>query len=190
MRVKQVHGSRWIRARAPLLDGEQCPPEADAIISNDPLLVPIVSTADCAPVLVYCRASNSCAAIHAGWRGIALDIITKTIRGLEVEYGASPPHMLAAVGPCASGRNYEVGADVVAAFVAIGLQKAIKPSPSNGKHFADCAQAARILLERAGVPSGAIDANPPCTIEDSRFASHRREPLNKVRMLSGICVAP
>lgn len=184
-RVKQVHGARWLDATACV--GEQLH-QADAIITNDPLLVPIVSTADCCPVLVVCLKSRSCAAIHAGWRGIALDIVGETLRALIDRFGAEPKHLVAAIGPCASADRYEVGSDVIDAFVQRGLGEALSPSPSPQKAFANCSHAVRILLERAGMKSELIESNPPCTIGDTTFASHRREPENKVRMLSGVAI--
>ncbi len=183
--VKQVHGAECLDAAACGSDPLQT---ADAIITNDPLLVPIISTADCCPVLVVCMQSKSCAAIHAGWRGIALDIIGESLQTLIDRYGADPKHIVAAIGPCAGVERYEVGADVINAFALQGLTEALQPSPSAHKAFANCSHAVRILLERAGVKSGSIDSNPPCTIGDCSFASHRREPQNKVRMLSGVAV--
>lgn len=182
VRVRQVHGARWLSAQECLRQIE----DADAIISNAPLLVPVIATADCCPVLVACLSSKSCAAIHAGWRGIALDIVGSSVRAMCERFGADPRQMVCAIGPCASGERYEVGTDVIDAFSRCDLNRAILPSPLPGKAFADCAAATRILLERAGIPSECIDANPPCTIGDTRFASHRREPQNKLRMLAGI----
>ncbi len=184
-RVKQVHGARC-------LDAAECKSAplqlADAIITNNPLLVPIISTADCCPVLVVCLHSKSCAAIHAGWRGIALDIIGESLRALVDRFAADPKHMVAAIGPCASVERYEVGEDVIDAFAQRGLSGALRSSPSAHKAFANCSQAVRILLERAGMQSELIESNPPCTIGDTTFASHRREPENKVRMLSGVAI--
>ncbi len=184
-RVKQVHGARCLGA-------DECKAEplreADAIITNDPLRVPMISTADCCPVLVVCLKSRSCAAIHAGWRGIALDIVQVSVRALVERFGAEPNEMLAAIGPCASVERYEVGRDVIDAFTQQGLTKALRASALPGKAFANCSHAVGILLERAGLQSGSIDSNPPCTIGDCTFASHRREPENKIRMLSGVAV--
>lgn len=162
--------------------------EADAIINDDPHLVPIISTADCAPLLIACLASRSCAAIHAGWRGAAQDIVGVAVHRMVVQFGAVPSRMVAAIGPCARGERYEVGVDVVEAFHAQGLADALLPSRLPGKAFADCSVAARILLLRAGMLPMAIDDTAPCTIADVRFASHRREPQNTVRMLAGIAV--
>ena len=184
-RVKQVHGSKCVDASECESDPLQL---ADAIITNDPLIVPIISTADCCPVLVVCLHSKSCAAIHAGWRGIALDIVGESLRALVERFGADPKHMVAAIGPCASVERYEVGEDVMNAFTQQGLSEALRPSPSTHKAFANCSHAVRILLERSGLQRNLIESNPPCTMGDATFASHRREPENKVRMLSGVAI--
>ncbi len=183
-RAKQVHGSRWIHANRCL--GARS--EADAVVSADTTLVAAVSTADCCPVLVACLASGCVAAIHAGWRGLASDVIGATVGGMTLEYGAQPSHMVAAIGPCASGQLYEVGTDVIRAFESRGLSSALSvPEGTRSGHaFADCSQAARILLQRAGVPAESVENEAPCTISDPRFPSYRREPSNPARMTSAI----
>lgn len=182
-RAKQVHGAQWVDAAR--CDG-LC--EADAVVSHEPRLVAAISTADCCPVLVACLASGCVAAIHAGWRGLASDVIGATLRGMMLEYGAQPSHMVAAIGPCASGERYEVGMDVIRAFEARGLSSALRVPEGmrSGHAFADCSQAARILLQRAGVPGESVENEAPCTMSDARFPSYRREPSNPARMTSAI----
>ncbi|MSR68760.1 MAG: laccase domain-containing protein [Phycisphaerales bacterium] len=182
-RVRQVHGGRCVLASACM--GETLL-EADAIISNDPLTVPMVSTADCVPVLVVCTASRSCAAIHAGWRGIAANIVQNTITAMKNSFGALPESMIVAIGPCAGRDRYEVGEEVIKAWSALGLSSALHSLHAPAKAMADCAAAVRMQFEVCGIPPDSIDDNPPCTISDLRFVSHRREPENKLRMLAAI----
>lgn|GEM_PF-733601 len=183
-RTKQVHGNHWIDAKRYI----HALPEADAVVSADRSLVAAVSTADCCPVLVACLTSGCVAAIHAGWRGLAADVIGATIHGMTSDFGAHPTHMVAAVGPCASASRYEVGKDVVDAFADRGLSSAIRvPEGTRSGHaFADCAKAAFLLLQRAGVPVASIESSAPCTISDVRFPSYRRDPSNPARMTSAI----
>jgi len=183
-RTTQVHGAQWIDAKQCV--GVRC--EADAVVSRDPNLVAAVSTADCCPVLVACLASGCVAAIHAGWRGLAADVIGATIHGMVSDYGAQPTRMVAAIGPCASGVRYEVGVDVMDAFAARGLSSAIRvPAETRPGHaFADCGKAACMLLLRAGVPAESVESTAPCTIGDLRFPSYRRDPSNPARMTSAI----
>ena len=184
-RARQVHGSRCV-------DASECDElrtcEADAIATRDPHRVPMVTTADCVPVLVYCSETESCAAIHAGWRGIALDVVGATIRHMVEHFGCAPESMIAAVGPCASHHRYEVGADVAEAFTRRGLKEHLLPAARDAKWFADCAGGAAALLMRAGLAHGAIDRCSHCTITDERLASHRREPACGDRMLAAIAV--
>ncbi len=185
-RARQVHGGQCVVAGA-CVDGEL--PEADAVVSNDPLLVPIVSTADCVPLLVVCTHSRSCAAIHAGWRGIAVDVVGATVRLMCDRFGARTESMIAAIGPCAGRDQYEVGQDVIDAWSGVGLNRALRATGSAEKAWANCPLAARMLLERAGIAPTCIDIDPPCTISNARFASHRREPENRTRMLAGIALS-
>ncbi len=181
--TRQVHGGRCVVARE-CVDGAVI--DADAIVCADPMLVPVILTADCVPLLVLCKASRTCAAIHAGWRGIGSDIVRATIEMMREKFGAEPASMSAAMGPCAGRSAYEVGEDVIRTWTALGLSSALRPTSTPGKALADCPLAVRILLEREGIASTSVDIDPPCSITDERFASHRREPANTNRMRAGI----
>ncbi len=107
---------------------------------------------------------------------------------MRERFGAEPGSMFAAIGPCAGGTRYEVGNDVIDAWIAADLEASLRATPVAGKAWANCAHAVRTQLEREGIPSASIDIDPPCTISDARFASHRREPENRTRMLAGIAL--
>lgn len=182
-RLRQIHSCAWKDARECCTATQRL--EGDAIISRDPLAVPIVSTADCVPVLVVCTSSRTVAAIHAGWRGIVSGVIPATVRAMRDEYGANPTTMIAARGPCAGKHSYEVGADVIGAMTAAGLSRRVDMR-SNEKALVDCAGAALDQLIECGVPADLVDIEPPCTIEGRNYASYRRNPSSPVRMLAGI----
>ncbi len=183
VRARQVHGRRCIVATK---QAAACLQEADAVLSSDPLLVPMVSTADCVPLLIVCTATRTCAAVHAGWRGIALNIVHEAIASMRMHFLADPSSIVVAIGPCAGGDRYEVGEDVCDAWGAIGLGAAIRAPHAPGKSLVNCALAVRLLLEREGISTRAIDMTAPCTIDDERFESYRREPQSPIRMIAGI----
>ncbi len=184
-RAKQVHGARFVRAQECL--GPSLP-EADAVLNDSPALVPMVTSADCVSVLIWCAHSKSCAAVHAGWRGLIADSIGAAVRGMIEQFGAEPSAMVAALGPCAGADAYEVGGDVIDEFVRHGLGTCVREGTRPGKALADCALAARLRLRAAGLADAAIEASGICTISDVRCASHRRESTNPARMLSAIAI--
>jgi len=108
---RQVHGATVRRATEP--PGPARPPaeedgQATALLGHPAL----VFTADCTPVLL--AADNAVAALHAGWRGAAADIVQEGVAALR-DCGASGP-VTALIGPGARGCCYEVGEEVHAAF--------------------------------------------------------------------------
>lgn len=179
--ARQVHGASIAQATGWTPDDS---PEADAVISADRAFACAVRTADCAPVLVACRVTGAAAAIHAGWRGIAAGVIAAAVDAMVRELGALPQAMVAAVGPCARARRYEIGEEVAAAVSAAGCADAVFRRPESPRPFLDVARAASLQLAASGISATRIDADPPCSIESSWCHSHRRDPANRGRMLS------
>ena len=85
--------------------------------------------------------------------------------------------MLCAVGPCASGENYEIGQDVMDAFAAVfqGHEKYFTPTRP-GHALVDLRQTNKDLLAEAGVKPMNIFIAPFCTMERTDlFFSYRVE---------------
>lgn len=131
-----------------------------------------VCTADCVPVLV--RGLDGWAVIHAGWRGLANKIIERTV----LATGTSAE---AAIFPCAGGKFYEVGLEVID---AIGASAAYMPVVGDGSRvLLDTAQTAANQLA-SFVQSDRVRASGICTISDTRFHSHRRDGEQAGRALT------
>lgn len=171
--VTQVHGAvvvdvQAIDAAAPGLL------EADAIISTQPGVVIAVRTADCVPILL--AGPRGVAAIHAGWRGTAADVTRAAVRALCAATGAAPSDLRAAIGPCISGAEYEVGPDVVHACERVAPAGLLGPAwhynAPNGRDHVDLAQLNANILADLGVQ---VDAPGICTVTDGRFWSYRRD---------------
>lgn len=185
--ARQVHGPNVAVASG--WSGNSAP-EADAVISADASFACAIRTADCAPVLVGCTATGAVAAIHAGWRGLACGVIAASVDALVRDCRAVRSHMIAAIGPCARGGQYEVGEEVASTMAAAGCADAVITRPGAPRPFLDVARAAALQLAAAGVPAHRIDADPPCSIESHWCPSHRRDPSSTARMLSIIVPRP
>jgi YfiH family protein len=85
-------------------------PEADGIISRNLDDVLCIRTADCVPVLLWMDDPPLIAAVHAGWRGLAKNIVEKVVQNMHA-LGAGEIHV--SIGPCIGVCCYEVGPDVV-----------------------------------------------------------------------------
>ncbi|HKA40990.1 MAG TPA: peptidoglycan editing factor PgeF [Burkholderiales bacterium] len=164
--LTQVHGSRVVDA-----DVAVTRPEADAAVARRAGTVCAVLVADCVPVLFADRTGTIVAIAHAGWRGVASGVVENTVRSMQCE----PGEVLAFLGPGIGPRAFEVGPDVLHAFVDSDpeMQSAFVPS-SPGKWLADLFALARRRLRRAGVTH--ISGGGLCTYSDAaRFFSYRRE---------------
>ncbi len=179
--LRQVHGNRVVRWGSAAFDDG--PPEADAIVSDQPNSICAVRTADCLPVLLCAADGSEIAAIHAGWRGLAAGIIDATLGTMR-----SPPDTLMAwIGPAISQGAFEVGEEVREAFAALGGSESFFVPNERGRLQADLPGMARAVLERRGVETHDCGL---CTYGDSdRFYSYRRDGTSG-RLLSFVYMPP
>ena len=109
----QIHSASVVTVTRPWEIGQA--PQADAMVTNVPGLALGILTADCAPVLLVDTRARVIGAAHAGWKG-ALGGVTDAAIGAMESLGANRGDISAAVGPCISQANYEVGAEFIANF--------------------------------------------------------------------------
>lgn len=149
------------------------PPVADASWTQAPNVISVVMTADCLPILITDNKGSCVAAIHAGWKGLADKIVTKTIQALPVE----PIDLMAWIGPAISVRQFEVGQDVLDAFVNKNEQNRVffhKKLGSNQKYLADLPGLVTLEMQNLGVKQ--IYDSQLCSFEnEEQFFSYRRD---------------
>jgi YfiH family protein len=171
--LKQIHSGLVLR-------GEQigCAGEGDALVTAC-MGVPVsVRTADCYPILLADGRNGAVAAVHAGWRGTAAQIVIRTLEEMRRLYGSEASDVYAAIGPGIGECCYEVGADVARQF---GHEQAGR---------IDLAAINRRQLLDAGVAEHRIDVLGGCTKCDAPlFHSYRRDQLAAGRMVSYIAIA-
>jgi purine-nucleoside/S-methyl-5'-thioadenosine phosphorylase / adenosine deaminase len=190
--LRQVHGRAVIDAAGPTT----APPEADASVLVRPShpggLFPAVRTADCVPVLIADSRGQACAAVHAGWRGIAAGIAEASLDTLR-SAGCNPRDAVVALGPAIGGCCYEVGPDVVDAFRGACPDTTWLVDGTGGKTRVDLHAALKSQLMRAGVSRAAIHGAPWCTrCRNDLFFSVRVEGQATGRLMAviGPGVAP
>ena len=128
--LNQVHGNRVIHT-----ERSQTLAEADAAISQQPEQICVVMTADCLPVLFSSKDGAQIAAAHAGWRGLLNGILENTI----AEFSQNSNEILAWFGPAIGADYFEVGEEVVSAFVEKhkAAELAFRPAQQQKKWLAD-----------------------------------------------------
>ena len=148
-------------------------PECDGLITNTPGLALVIFTADCTPILLHDPVSGAVGAVHAGWRGTAMDIAGKAVRAMAEHYGCRPENIRAAIGPnigpCCFETHQDVPQEMVETYGA-AAEKWIQPN--RYKYYVNLKELNRHSLQRAGVRTIAV--SPLCTAcNPGQFWSHR-----------------
>ena len=126
-----------------------------------------ILTADCAPVL-FADPAGVIGAAHAGWKGALGGVLEATLDAME-GLGAKRANIRAAVGPCISQANYEVGPEFAQHFDS----RFLTPSEKPGHFHFDLEGFAAHRLAQAGVR--AVERLGLCTYpRENGFFSFRR----------------
>lgn len=149
--------------------------DRDALLASERNFFIGVKTADCLPVLIADPKTGVMAAVHSGWRGTSLGIATKVIDEMK-KAGCAPADLLAALGPAACGRCYEVGDDVVQAMKAVFDDVAPFFSASKPRPMFNNSLAVYTQLIQSGLAPANIFVSDFCTMHQNElFFSHRKE---------------
>lgn len=185
--AEQVHGSRVhvVRAEergAGFASRETAIAGADALVTDRADILLIAFYADCVPIFMLDPDSRAIALVHAGWRGTALNIVSRTAETMQRVFGSRPERLLAAVGPAIGACCYEVDRHVVEQIGA--------PAPArkaNGRYMLDLKDINRQFMIRAGLLPINIEVSGYCTsCSTDRFFSHRAENGRTGRMAAWI----
>jgi YfiH family protein len=178
LRIRQVHSATILEAPSPNGDTAR---EGDGLITNAPGVVVGIKTADCVPVLLADPATHAVAAVHAGWRGSAQNIVSVAVRELVTRYGAHAQDLHAAIGPAIGACCYEVSPEITRQFGGWIPEYGDATAPT----LIDLARVNAIQLSRAGVTN--IWTAAECTFcNPDRYFSFRREKEQAGRMTSFI----
>lgn len=178
----QVHGDRVLRVNSPgQWEGY------DALVTNRPDVLLSITIADCTPVLIYDPISQAVGGAHAGWKGTAGKIATKTMMLMRDAYGTRPENCWVYIGTCIGEEDFEVDADVADNF----SEQYKRWDPQRKKFLVDLKKANRDQLLHLGVTSNQIELSPFSTVKDNdRYFSHRAERGLTGRMLAVIGLMP
>jgi polyphenol oxidase len=167
--TQQVHGSAvWDADHQ-----TQVLPQADASITTRGHLPLVVSTADCLPVFFAAADGSAVGVAHAGWRGLAAGVLENTAQALNAKRPGVA--LLAHIGPAISGQAFEIGQDVVDAFLQHNVQAARAfTAKGHQKYWGDLYALARQRLKQAGVHQ--VTGGVHCTVGSPQlFYSFRGE---------------
>lgn len=152
-----------------------------------------VRTADCLPVLFSDSKSSMVMAVHAGWKGLCAGILTRAVE-VFAEQGIPATELRAAVGPAISRECYEVGPEVISAFLGspINLAESVAAlcvaKGKGDRWFLDLQTAALANLLIKGLAPRQISLLQICTRSDETYFSYRREGKNVGSNISWIAL--
>jgi YfiH family protein len=147
----------------------------DAIVTSRDNLAICIKTADCVPLFIVDRTKKIIAAVHAGWKGTALEITSKVIRLLLEQYGSSPHDILATIGPSIGPCCFELDTLSAKAFMKHHHAKTfLFVSTKPNKWIVDLPEANRRQILHHGIPEENIEVARLCTCcRQDLFFSHR-----------------
>ncbi|MFA0493181.1 peptidoglycan editing factor PgeF [Vibrio sp. 10N.222.54.B11] len=150
--------------------------DADGAFTTAKDVVCSAMTADCLSVILTDTKGTQVAAVHAGWRGLAGGILENAVA--KFSNLGSENKIIAWLGPAIGKQAFEVGDDVLEAFVSFDSQAklAFEAKAEPGKWLANMSQLATQRLNKVGVTS-VTDSNL-CTFADAdAFYSYRRDGI-------------
>lgn len=159
----------------------------DALLTNEKNIFLAVTIADCLPIFLYNPKTEVVGLIHAGWRGLANNVIDKTITKLATYYNANPQQTIALIGPAIGSCHFEIKSEVKKIFETEYDKQIIW---REHQIFLDLKQIAKRQLRKAGIAETQISINKDCTFCDStKYFSFRRDhsqPLETMIAIIGL----
>ncbi|MDQ6974745.1 MAG: peptidoglycan editing factor PgeF [Mariprofundaceae bacterium] len=184
----QTHGIKTMICQG---KGIQHQHDADILITTTPNTSVAVRTADCLPILLLDKHANIAAAVHAGWRGTAKNIVHIAIQNMQAR-GAKPEHILASLGPCIGSCCFEAGLQAAQQLAASHPQAHQHLHDQKQKFYPDLQAINQCQLISSGIKKQHIEIIRQCTYCQSHdFFSWRRDQQKSGRMLAIVqCPTP
>lgn len=199
--LKQTHSDIVVKSEVATASADNLDKplvEADAHFTMTSNLGLVVKTADCLPILIACESATlprSVCAIHAGWRGVRSDIVSKAMRAL-LEMGYAPTRMKVMIGPHIRKESFDVGLDVaqdlLQAAKAAGVEDPgaivlLHPDDASKRRI-DLEKIVRHQLMKFQIPEDGIETLQIDTLSSKEWSSFRRDGAKAGRNLSFVAI--
>ena len=73
--------------------------EYDGYVVDKPGIATLITTADCNPIIIYDKAKNVVANVHAGWKGVINRIYINAIKLMQEKYESKVEDLVICIGP-------------------------------------------------------------------------------------------
>lgn len=158
-----VHGTDIVFLDAPT----SITPDVDALATTTPGTPLVTLGADCVPVLI--AVETYVIAAHIGWRGFAADM-SASIRTFLMQRGVDVADAKVLLGPAICGSCYAIPDERADAIAQVSRSAVVRLAA--GRAGADIRVG---LAEQWAAYGASVEHVGPCTFEDRRYFSHRRD---------------
>lgn len=185
--IRQQHGAKIAAAESAegTLRAEASGQHADASITAEASLALSITSADCLPIALWNEGSakdsdQAIGVVHAGWRGLSLEIIQRAAEAMRTVFGAATS---AFIGPHICASCYEFSQADAEQFIDRWGSDVYRDDPLAGTPALDMGRIAELSLREAGVRD--IASSGRCTAcEPERWFSHRaRQEQERMAMV-------
>ena len=169
---------------------------ADGIITADKNFMPVVTVADCMPIFLFDKATETFGIVHSGWKGTG--IAAEAVALMCKNHGARPENISVILGPHIRECCYIVNAERAEYFrteftpdcvqeleeggkcFAGGRGLPVKWNSGDGKLYSLSLEKANLaVLKKCGIPFENINVIKECTCCNQIFGSNRRETAER-----------
>lgn len=162
--------------------------KTDGLVTAEKNLFLSLTVADCLPVFLYDSTKGNIGLVHAGWKGLAKNILALAVMKMIREFKSRPQDLLAGIGPGISSCHFEVKNDILEKFSEWLAQAQEK---RGRKSFLDLKKIAKLQLLKLGLREENIEISPECTfcLKDRYFSSRRDKPkeIEAMAAVIGLC---
>lgn len=152
-------------------------PSADAIITGRPGHYPMMTFADCVPLVFFDPKTRGLGIAHGGWKGTAAHVARHTVEAMIGTFGSRPEDLLVGIGPSIGPCCYEIKEDVASRVrESVRSTDGILLDLADGTIHLDLWEMNRRQLREAGVSPDCIELAGLCTAcHTETFFSNRAE---------------
>jgi len=158
----------------------------DGLITDSKNVFLSVTVADCLPIFIYDPKKKIVSLLHAGWRGLASNIIGVSLDRLKSDFSSDPNELIVGIGPGIDQCHFSVTEGIIEKFSQYPEMIAEK----NFVYFLNLKEIARKQLIDKGISIDHIEISPLCTYcENKTYFSYRRdkpEILETMMVIMGI----
>jgi YfiH family protein len=155
------------------------PEQIDGMVTNMKGVTLVTLHADCLPLYLLDPVNQAIGLTHSGWRGTQKAIGIRTLEAMEQAFGSRREDVMVCIGPGIGRTAFEVGPDVVEAFVELlGENRAndVLMPLQLGTSMLDLTLANEMLFLESGIRPEHLYSADLCTYSrPDLFFSHRRD---------------